>query len=92
MSQHQHYEWAVLNPDGGNESGIFTSGPHAPKAELVEGGQRHGTGMYDEFGDEETRITHLYPEGSFVARRLVTYGEWEPADDSLYPPKREEDK
>ncbi len=88
----QHYEWAVIGPDGQNLSGIFTSGPQAPREELRHGRWRQeenswGDPRFDEDGEPiMSQVSPPAPEGSFVGRRLVTEGDWEVADDALTPP------
>ncbi len=89
----QHYEWAVIGPDGKPISGIFTMGPHGPRDEMVNGVWRQvedawGEPQFTESGEPvmQQRVPPA-PEGSYVGRRLITRSDWEPADDALYPPK-----
>lgn len=89
----QHYEWAVIGPDGKPISGIFTMGPHGPRDEMVNGVWRQvedawGEPQFTESGEPvmQQRVPPA-PEGSYVGRRLITRSDWEPADEALYPPK-----
>lgn len=87
----QHYEWSVMDPDGNLQDGLYTIGPNGPRQVIADGGHlevttdRYGEIIYDEAQEPIMRVRREIPNGCTVVRRVVTRGEWEPADDSLYP-------
>lgn len=87
----KHYEWAVLTSDGSNWSGLYSMGPSSAEDVLWRGEFTYerdpetGDDVYDERGERVVKSVRIAPEGSYVARRIVSRGEWEPADDKLWP-------
>lgn len=88
------YEWAVLNAEGNDVSGIYSMGPSGPKEMIADGGRmRQVTNSWDEpqwdaEGEPIMERTSTLPDGCYVGRRLVTYGPWEAADEARTPPVR----
>jgi len=86
-----HYEWSVMDPDGQLQDGIYTIGPHGPRQVIEDGGHlevttdRYGEIIYDTANEPIMRVRRQIPNGCIVVRRVVTRGDWEPADDALYP-------
>lgn len=85
-----HYEWSVMDIDGQLQDGIYTMGPTRPKQVIADGGhmeqvEKWGEPQFDLAGEPIMRNRREIPNGCIVVRRVVTRGEWEPADESLYP-------
>lgn len=86
----QHYEWSVMDPDGQLQDGLYTSGPSGPQQVIADGGHMEqvkewGEPRYDAQGEPIMQNRREIPDGCIVVRRLVTRGEWEPADDAFWP-------
>lgn len=91
---HQVYEWTIITPDGPSGS-VWTMGPHGPRDEIENGKwepvyDHLDEPMYDGDGEPIMRKVREQPAGSYVGRRVVTYGPWQRCeDDSLTPQPRD---
>ena len=86
----QSYEWTIITPDGASGS-IWTMGPYGPRDAIANGKweqvyDQNDEPMYDGNDEPVMRQVREWPEGSYVGRRVVTYGDWEPCEDDALAP------